>query len=101
MVLRLRHIWLATSLLFASPQGASADWEYHIGTNTNGGARVTASSMENGFRISLQCDAGDDPAVFQLTFVSDAFPYIDSHDDAETQLIFRFDGTGKDFVADG
>ena len=97
----LRHICLATSLVLAATQGASADWEYHIGTNTNGGARVTASSEENGFHISLQCDAGDDPEVFQLTFVSDEFPYLDSYDDAETQLIFRFDGTGKNFVADG
>jgi hypothetical protein len=101
MIFRLSHIWLATSLLFAATQGASAEWEYHIGTNPNGGARVTASSQENGFHISLQCDAGDDPAVFQLTFVSNEFPYLDNSDDAETQLIFKFDGTGKDFVADG
>lgn len=101
MIFRLRHIWLAACLFMATTHSASADWEVDTGTSPDGGVRVTASARETGFHISLQCDAGDDPDVFQLTFVADDFPYLDSTDDAETQLIFRFDGTGKDFAADG
>lgn len=101
MVAALRPFWLSAVLSVASAQAVFADWNYYTGTNPDGGARVTASSEENGFHISLQCDAGGDPDVFQLTFVADEFPYLDNTDDAETQLIFRFDGTGKDFVADG
>lgn len=101
MIGRLCQIWLAAGLSLAATQSVLADWEYYTSTNRDGGARVTASAKENGFHISLQCDAGDDPEVFQLTFVADDFPYLDNTDDAETQLIFKFDGTGKDFAADG
>lgn len=101
MTVLLRHIWLVAALLLTAAQSAFADWDYYTGTNADGGVRVTAQAEENGFLISLQCDAGDDPDVFHLTFVSDYFPHLDNTDSAETQLIFKFDGTGKDFVADG
>lgn len=101
MLIRHRLIGLVCISSLAATSSAFADWTYYTGTNPDGGVRVTAQAGENGFLISLQCDAGDDPDVFHLTFVADDFPHLDNTDGAETQLIFRFDGTGKDFVADG
>ncbi|UYN99923.1 MAG: hypothetical protein KIT02_01400 [Devosia sp.] len=101
MNVRCHAIWLSTSLFLTTAPHAIAGWDYATGASPNGGVRVSASVQEAGFYLSLQCDSGDDPGVYQLTFVADEFPHLESIDDAETQLIFRFEGTGKDFAADG
>lgn len=81
---------------------ANAAWSWSSTRSDNGDHLASVQAESNGIWLQLTCRYGDDKDVLDVVLSGGPFPGLPTQDDAETQLIFEFDGTGKSgIVADG
>lgn len=81
---------------------AHAAWTWTSTRSDKGDHLVSVQAKSNGIWLQLTCRYGDDKDVLGVVLSGGPFPGLPTQDDAKTQFIFKFDGTGKDgIVADG
>lgn len=98
-------VFLALCTLFLgffASAPASAAWSWSSTRSDNGDHLAGVQAESNGIWLQLTCRYGDDTDVLDVVLSGGPFPGLPPHDDAETQFLFKFDGTGKSgIVADG
>lgn len=88
----------AAGLVFM-PASALASWSWDSTALQSGGYRIRAVTWQNGISVSIACEPGTGPNVFQLEIAGQELPYLDSTDKAQESLVFRFDEGDRQYNA--